>query len=94
MIVSVIFILVSICFCIVVKKSSQTPPAYKTEKIANAINNVLLISPIIATITFLVRYCTLMFSSIHQITYLLGGFMIILWYVINLKYDDKKIFRK
>lgn len=159
MIVSVISILVSICFCIVVRKGNQTPPAHKTEKIANAINNVLLISPIIATITFLVlfstvlkgrlmersshalivfvlwvygtsfyvnilkyfknkiilficltgmvtsivtaiiltpleRYCTLMFSSIHQITYLLGGFMIILWYVINLKYDDKKIFRK
>ncbi len=151
MIVSVIFILVSICFCIVVRKGSQIPPVYKTEKIANAINNVLLISPIIATFTFLVlfstvlkgrlmersshalivfvlwvygtsfyvnilkyfknkiflftcltgmvtsivtaiiltpleRYCTLMFSSIHQITYLLGGFMIILWYVINLKF--------
>ena len=151
MIVSVISILVSICFCIVVRKGSQIPPAHKTEKIANAINNVLLISPIIATITFLVlfstvlkgqlmersshalivfvlwvygtsfyvnilkyfknkiilficltgmvtsivtaiiltpleRYCTLMFSSIHQTTYLLGGFMIILWYVINLKF--------
>ena len=49
MIVFVIFILLSICFCIVVRKGSQIPPAHKTEKIANAINNVLLISPIIAT---------------------------------------------
>lgn len=134
-------------------------PAYKTKKIANAINNILFVSPIIATITFFIlfstvlkgrmiernshalivfilwvygtafyvnvlkffkskillvtcligmvasivsaiilmpldRYCTLIFSSINQITYLLGGLMIILWYVINLKYGDKKIFRK
>lgn len=34
MIVSVIFILVSICFCIVVRKGSRTPSAHKTEKIA------------------------------------------------------------
>ena len=134
-------------------------PAYKTQTITNAINNILLLSPIIAIITFFIlfstvlkgrmiersshalivfalwvygtsfyvnilkffkskillftcligmiasvvsaiiltpldRYCTLMFSSLHQIAYLLGGFMIILWYVINLKYSDKKIFRK
>lgn len=159
MIFSVISILVSICFCIVAMKGNQIEPAYKTKKITNAINNVLLVSPIIAAITFFVlfstvlkgrliersshalivfvfwvygtafyvnilkffknkillftcligmtfsivsaiiltpldRYCTLMFSSIHQITYLLGGFMIILWYVTNLKYGDKKIFRK
>lgn len=159
MIFSVISILVSICFCIVVMKGSQIEPAYKTKKIASVINNVLLVSPIIATITFFIlfstvlkgrliersshalivfvlwvygtafyvnilkffkskilfiycligmiasivsaiiltpldRYCTLMFSSIHQMTYLLVGFMIILWYVTNLKYDDKKIFRK
>ena len=140
-------------------KGSQIEPAYKTKKIASVIYNVLLISPIIATITFFIlfstvlkrrliersshalivfvlwvygtafyvnilkffknkillftcligmitsivsaiiltpldRYCILMFNSIHQITYLLGGFMIILWYVINLKYSDKKIFRK
>lgn len=42
MIVSVIFILVSICFCIVVRKGSQIPPAHKTEKIANAINKSTL----------------------------------------------------
>ncbi len=159
MIFSVISILVSICFCIVVMKGNQIEPAYKTQKITNAINNILLVSPIIATITFFVlfstvlkgrliersshalivfvlwvygtafyvnilkffknkillftcfigmissiasaiiltpldRYCTLMFNSIHRITYLLGGFMIILWYVTNLKYGDKKIFRK
>ena len=159
MMFSVISILVSICFCIVVMKGNQMEPAYKTKKIASAINNVLLISPIIATITFFIlfsivlkgrmiersshalivfvlwvygtafyvnilnffkskillftcligmiasvlsaiiltpldRYCILMFNSIHQMAYLLGGFMIILWYVINLKYSDKKIFRK
>ena len=159
MMFSVISILISICFCIVVMKGNQMEPAYKTKKIASAINNVLLISPIIATITFFIlfsivlkgrmiersshalivlvlwvygtafyvnilkffkskillftcligmiasvvsaiiltpldRYCILMFNSIHQITYLLGGFMIILWYVINLKYSDKKIFKK
>lgn len=159
MMFSVISILVSICFCIVVMKGNQMEPAYKTKKIASAINNVLLVSPIIATITFFIlfsivlkgrmiersshalivfvlwvygtafyvnilkffkskillftcligmiasvvsaifltpldRYCILMFNSIYQITYLLGGFMIILWYVINLKYSDKKIFRK
>ena len=154
-----ISILVSICFCIAVIKGSKIKPAYKTEKITNAINNVLLSSPIIAIIIFFIlfstvlkgrmiersshalivfvlwvygtafyvnilkffknkillftcligmiasvvsaiiltpldRYCTLMFGSIHQITYLLGGFMINLWYVINLKCGDKKIFRK
>ena len=140
-------------------KGSQIEPAYKTKKIASVIYNVLLISPIIATITFFIlfstvlkgrliersshalivfvlwvygtafyvnilkffknkillftcligmitsivsaitltplgRYCTLMFSSIHQMAYLLGGFMIILWYITNLKYGNKKIFRK
>jgi len=140
-------------------KGNQMEPAYKTQTITNAINNILLLSPIIAIITFFIlfstalkgriiergshalivfalwvygtsfyvnilkffkskillftcligmitsvvsaiiltpldRYCTLMFSSLHQIAYLLGGFMIILWYVINLKYSDKKIFRK
>lgn len=159
MIFLVISILVSICFCIVVMKGNQMEPAYKTQKIANAINNILLVSPLIATSTFFIlfstvlkermiersshalivfvlwvygtafyvnilkffkskillficligmvvsvvsaiiltpldRYCTLVFSSIHKITYLLGGFMIILWYVINLKYGNKKIFRK
>lgn len=159
MIFLVISILVSICFCIVVMKGNQIESAHKTKKIANAINNVLLVLPIIATITFFIlfstvlkgrliersshalivfvlwvygtafyvnilkffkneillftcligmitsivsaiiltpldRYCAFMFSSIHQITYLLGGFMIILWYVTNLKYGDKKIFRK
>lgn len=159
MIFSVISILVSVCFCIVVMKGSQIEPAYKTKKIASVIYNVLLISPIIATITFFIlfsmvlkgrmiersshalivfvlwvygtafyvnilkffknkillftcligmitsivsaitltpldRYCTLMFSSIHQMAYLLGGFMIILWYITNLKYGNKKIFRK
>lgn len=55
-----------------------------------------MIASIVSAIilTPLDRYCTLMFSSIHQMSYLLGGFMIILWYVTNLKYDDKKIFRK
>lgn len=156
---SVISILVSICFCIVMMKGKQIEPAYKTEKITNAINNILLVSPIIVIIVFSVlfstvlkgrliersshalivfmlwvygtefyvnilkffknkillftcligmitsivsaiiltpleRYCTLMFNSIHQITYLLGGFMIILWYVTNLKYGDKKISEK
>lgn len=156
MIFSVISILVSICFCIVVMKGSQIEQAHKTRKITNAINTVLMVSPIIAIITFFIlfstvlkgrliersshalivfalwvygtafyvnllkffknkmllcacligmiasivsaivltpldRYCTLMFNSIHQITYFLGGFMIILWYVINLKYGYKKI---
>ena len=57
MMFSVISILVSICFCIVVMKGNKMEPAYKTKKIANAINNVLLVSPIIATITF--SYCFL-----------------------------------
>ena len=159
MIFSVISILVSICFCIVMMKGSQIYTAYKTKKMASVIYNVLLVSPIIATITFFIlfstvlkgrliersshalivfvlwvygtafyvnilkffknkillftcligmitsivsaiiltpldRYCILMFNSIHQMAYLLGGFMIILWYITNLKYGNKKIFRK
>lgn len=56
MMFSVISILVSICFCIVVMKGNKMEPAYKTKKIANAINNVLLVSPIIATITFFILF--------------------------------------
>lgn len=60
MIFSVISILVSICFCIVVMKGSQIEPANKTKKIASVIYNVLLISPIIATITFLILFSTVL----------------------------------
>ena len=56
MMFSVISILVSICFCIVVMKGNKMEPVYKTKKIANAINNVLLVSPIIATITFFILF--------------------------------------
>ena len=60
MIFSVISILVSVCFCIVVMKGSQIEPAYKTKKIASVIYNVLLISPIIATITFFILFSTVL----------------------------------
>ena len=41
-------------------KGSQIEPAYKTKKIASVIYNVLLISPIIATITFFILFSTVL----------------------------------
>jgi len=138
MIFLIVSVFVSICFCAVVIKGKQIEPAHKTKKVANAIHHILLASPVIAAVVFVVlfstilkgrliersshalivfvlwvygtafyvnilkffknrillftsligmiasivsaviltpldRYCMLMFSSIHQITYLLGG---------------------
>ena len=47
-----------ICFCMVMMKGKQIKPAHKTQKITNIINNILLVSPIIATATFSVLFCT------------------------------------
>lgn len=31
------------------------------------------------------RYCDLMFDSVHEVSYVLGGLMMVLWYISNLK---------
>ena len=98
MIFSVISILVSICFCIVMMKGSQIDPAYKTKKMASVIYNVLLVSPIIATITFFILFSTVLKGRlIERSSHALIVF--VLWvygtafYVNILKYYQNKFLR-
>lgn len=149
----IVFITISIVFCILENKSNIIVPSKKTTKITNGLSKIIFVSPLIAFVIFAIlfstvlkgrlmersshalivfmlwmyatsfyvlilkyfknkvflivsligligsvfcavfvtpldKYCDLIYNSLHEISFLIGGFMLVLWYVRILRLKE------
>lgn len=96
MIYMIIFIILSIGFCIIEAKSNLMIPSQKTTKITNGLSKIVFVSPLLAVIVFAILFSTVLKGRlIERSSHALIVFMLWMYatsfYVLILKYFKNKI---
>lgn len=97
MIYAVLFITLSIGFCIIDAKSKMIIPSRKTAKITKGLSKIMLVSPLLAFVVFAILFNTvlkgrLMERSSHALIVFMLWIYATSFYVLILKYFKNKIF--
>lgn len=97
MIYAIVFIILSIGFCVIKAKSNRVIPSQKTIKITSGLSKIMFVSPVLAFGVFAILFSTvlkgrLLERSSHALIVFTLWLYATSFYVLILKYFKNKIF--